>query len=214
MRISIFWRRDDHSRDRIRFDGTILAKASSNAFALSSLSTPRSLWFFGTARIALFYLASPLPLAWRLLPYGLSVVSLPVGQSLSDDALNGPFGSLNVVYAQPDPIGIAEIELREIAVQMLLFAVLVDAFHATLENRVVALDGVGVDVAANVFVNGVVDGFMAGKFPSDPRVPTGIVRHQRRVALDVFVHGLALYRRGAYRRRGNCGHRRRAGPAS
>ena len=42
--------------------------------------------FFGTARIALFYLASPLPLAWRLLPYGHSVMSRPVGRAFAYDA--------------------------------------------------------------------------------------------------------------------------------
>ena len=38
----------------------------------------------------------------------------------------------------------AEIVFREVAVQMLLRAVLVDALHAALEDREVALDGVGV----------------------------------------------------------------------
>ena len=54
-------------------------------------------------------------------------------------------GPLNVIYAQPNAIGIAEIKLREIAVQVLLAAMLVDALHAALEDRIVALDGVGAD---------------------------------------------------------------------
>lgn len=40
---------------------------------------------------------------------------------------------------------------------------LVDAFHAPLENRVVALDRVRGDMPANVFFRGVVHGFMAGE---------------------------------------------------
>ena len=71
-------------------------------------------------------------------------MSLPIGEPLADDALNGARGTLYVIYAQPDAVAIAEIELRQIAVQMLLAAMLVDALHAALEDRVVAFDGVGV----------------------------------------------------------------------
>jgi hypothetical protein len=54
--------------------------------------------FAETARIDLFYLALPLPLAFRLLPYGLSVTSRSIGQSLADCTLNRAGGPLNVIY--------------------------------------------------------------------------------------------------------------------
>ena len=56
-----------------------------------------------------------------------------IGEAFAYDPFHGPRGTLNVVYAKPDAIAIAEIELREIAVQMLLAAMLVDALHAALE---------------------------------------------------------------------------------
>ena len=62
----------------------------------------------GTARIDLFYLASPV-LAFRLLPYGLSVTSRSIRQSLANSALNPTRGALNVIYAQPDAIAIASL---------------------------------------------------------------------------------------------------------
>jgi hypothetical protein len=103
--------------------------------------------FAGTAHIDLFYFLALSPsFALRLLPYGLSVISrCSVSKPLSDDALYRAGSALNVIYAKPNAIGIAEIELREIAVQMLFIAMLVDTLHAALENRIEALDGVGVD---------------------------------------------------------------------
>ena len=99
-----------------------------------------------TARIAQFYSAfvSSFCLC-RLFPYGLSVTSLPIGEPLTDDALHGSFGALHVIYAEPNAIAIAEIKFRKIAMQMFLSTMLIDALHAAFENRIVALDGVGVD---------------------------------------------------------------------
>src|ERR1700687_1328170 len=102
--------------------------------------------FVETARIDLFYLALPGALAFRLLPYGLSVTSRPIGQSLADSALNRAGGTLNIIYAEPNAVAISEIEFRKITVQMLLGAMLIDALHAALENRVVAFDRVGGDI--------------------------------------------------------------------
>jgi len=95
--------------------------------------------FVETARTDLSYFsASPPSFLLRLLPYGLSDMRRPISQTLSNDALYGAFSSLNVVYAQPNTIAIAEIELREIAMQVLLFAVLIHALHAALEDREIA----------------------------------------------------------------------------
>ena len=51
----------------------------------------------------------------------------------------------HVIHAKGNAVVIAEIKLSEIAVQMLLAAMLVGAFHAALEDAEIVLDGVGVD---------------------------------------------------------------------
>src|SRR5579859_1256494 len=105
--------------------------------------------FVGTARIDLSY--SALPFAFwplRLSPYGgLSVMSRSIGQPLADCALNRPCGALNVIYAQRNAIGIAEIVFAQIAMQVLFGAVLIDALHAAFEDRIEAFDRVGGDEA-------------------------------------------------------------------
>ena len=98
-----------------------------------------------TARIALsalaFY-ASVLTLC-RLLPYSRSLTSRSIGEALPNDAFNCSFGALYVIYAKPDAIGIAEIEFCNVTVKVLFRAVLIEAFHAALENRIVAFHCVG-----------------------------------------------------------------------
>src|SRR5258708_5705140 len=99
--------------------------------------------FAETARIDLFYLALPFPWALRLLPYGLSVTRRRIGEALAYNPFHGASGTLNVIYAKPHAIGIAEIKFREITVQVLFLAMLVDAFHAAFEYRIVTLNSVG-----------------------------------------------------------------------
>lgn len=84
---------------------------------------------------------------------------------------------------------IAEIELRQIAVQMLLGAVLVDALHAALKDGIVSLYGVGADDAiafvTDVLLVGVFDGLVAGKAAADLGIPRRFVSHQPGLARDV-----------------------------
>ena len=56
---------------------------------------------------------------------------------------------------------ISEIELRKVAMQMLLRAVLIDAPHASLEDRKAAFNRVRVDGAADVFASAVIDRIVA-----------------------------------------------------
>jgi hypothetical protein len=74
------------------------------------------------------------------LPYSLSVVSRSIGQPLAGDALQGDIGACHIIYAEPDAIGIAEVEFCEITVKVFLAAMLVDADHVALEDREIALD--------------------------------------------------------------------------
>jgi hypothetical protein len=115
-------------------------------------------------------------------------MSLPIGEPLANDTLHDPSGTLYVIYAEPDTIAIPEIKLRQLAVQMLLTAMLIDALHSALEDRIVALDRISVDVAvADIFVGAVLDGFVAGEPLTDVLVVTSLIGHQRGFAGDVIA---------------------------
>src|SRR5579883_54 len=156
--------------------------------------------FAETARIDLSYLVLSSFLAFRLLPYGRSDVRRPIGQALADDALHGAFGALHVIYAQPNAIAIAEVELRKVAVQVLFLAMLIDTLHAALKNRVVALNGVGVDrlnvelvaldpeLIANVLFRTMLHGLVASEVVRNIVVVLGFVGHDGRFARNVLAH--------------------------
>jgi hypothetical protein len=118
--------------------------------------------FVETARIALFASAFYflVLVLCPLLPYGRSLTSCSIGEALSNNSLDCQFCALRVIYAEPDSIAIAEIEFGKVAVQMLLAAMLVDAFHAALEDRIVAFNGVCVDDPTHVFADAVIDGLV------------------------------------------------------
>lgn len=63
---------------------------------------------------------------------------------------------------------VAEVELGQVAVQVLALAVLVGADHAALERREVAFKGVGRAVATLPLVVPVVDGQVLRKALGDP----------------------------------------------
>jgi hypothetical protein len=80
---------------------------------------------------------------------GRGLVRLSIRQAFAFGTLNGK--------RRPFPIGdfasvVTEIKFRQITVQMLLAAMLVHTTHATLEDREVAFNGIGVNVAASVFL--------------------------------------------------------------
>src|SRR6266540_137897 len=112
-----------------------------------------------TARIGLYPSFSDFAFAsaLRLLPYGLSVMRRPIGKALPDDTTDRTFSALYIITAERNAIAVAEIEFRQVPMQVLLFAVLVHAFHAALKNREVAFNGIGVndalDAMPHVFVD-------------------------------------------------------------
>src|ERR1700730_9571614 len=145
--------------------------------------------FQQTARIVVCPSSSGFAFAFRLLfPYGLSVMSRLIGKSLSDDTHKCALSALDVIYAEPNAVAIAKIEFTQIAVQMALATMLVNAFHAALENAVVAFDGVGVDNAATVFMRRMVNAFMACKLAADCFVMAPFVGHQVRFLADIISH--------------------------
>jgi hypothetical protein len=74
-------------------------------------------------------------------------------------------------------MAVAKIKLRKIAVQVLLFAVLIYAAHALLEHAEIALGTVGSHVAAGIFLCAVVHGFVAGHAATDVFVPRSLIGH-------------------------------------
>jgi hypothetical protein len=132
----------------------------------------------GTARIEPYLSSAAYFLVFLLLPYGLSVSRPRIGEALSNDTLDCSLSALHIVNSETDAVAIAEIELRKISVQMAFAAMLVNAFHATLEDRIEAFDSIGMDVPANVFLSAMVHALMAGEFGADLKILAGFVGHQ------------------------------------
>ena len=72
-------------------------------------------------------------------------ISRSIGKPPANDTAKGLLCPLGIAHAKRDPLIIPEIILSEIAVKVLLSAMLVDALHAALEDAEIAFDGVGVD---------------------------------------------------------------------
>jgi hypothetical protein len=94
---------------------------------------------------------------------------LPIRETLADNASDGALSALAIIYANSDPVAIAEVKLCEITVQMFLGTVLIGAFRAALENREVVFNGVGRCVSTDVFASRVLDGFVFRKIQSDAK---------------------------------------------
>src|ERR1043166_7820413 len=75
--------------------------------------------------------------------------------------------------------------------QVLFLAVLVNALHATLEDAEITLNPVGGYLAANIFLNGMVDGLMIGHEVTDQFVKLGLVRHETGFAGYVVENNLS-----------------------
>src|SRR5205823_6419365 len=94
--------------------------------------------------------------------------------------------------AKPHAIGIAEVEFRQVAVQMLLATMLVNADHAALEDRVEAFDGIGVNSALalipNIFLIAVTNGAVTGKLLPYAVVNVGLIGHEVGFTGDVLAH--------------------------
>jgi hypothetical protein len=136
--------------------------------------------FQQTARILVCPSSSAFAFAFRLLfPYGLSDISRSIGKPLANDTHKSALGALDIIYAEPDAIAIAEIKFAQIAMQMLFAAMLIDAFHATFEHAVEILDGVGMNRPAHIFIRFVTDALMAREMIAELGIMTAFVGHHR-----------------------------------
>lgn len=71
-----------------------------------------------------------------------------VGKSLAGGPSQCNQAPFSIVHTVRDPAVIPEVELRSVAVKVLLAAVLVNTLHAPLEDAVEAFNRVRVDAAA------------------------------------------------------------------
>lgn len=83
---------------------------------------------------------------------------LPVGEPLALRATDRGKGAVGIVEAELFAGVVTEIVFGQVPVQVLLFAVLVDAFHSTFEDGEHAFNRVGVNVAANVLFRAMAHG--------------------------------------------------------
>src|SRR5687768_3473755 len=91
---------------------------------------------------------------------GAGRVSPPVGEPLADHAQQRRVGTRQIIHSECNTMIVTEVELGQIAVEMLLSAVLVDTLHAALEGAEEASKRVGMRVAANILTGRVVHGLM------------------------------------------------------
>src|SRR5580765_503364 len=78
--------------------------------------------------------------------------SRSIGQPLADCPCNRAVSALGIVHAASDAVAVPEIKFRKVAVKVLFLTVLVNRLHTLLEDAEIAFDGVGVRIAANVFL--------------------------------------------------------------
>jgi hypothetical protein len=66
----------------------------------------------------------------------------PISKALPDNSSRQFFGAFHIVCVECNAVAVAEIKLGNIAVQVFLAAVLIDAFHAAFEYGIEILNGV------------------------------------------------------------------------
>src|ERR1700735_668047 len=99
----------------------------------------------------------------------------PICQSLPGNSLKRAACASIIIHAKRNAVAVAEIKLREITVQMLFGAMLVDALHAALEDRIVALNRVRADVSPSIFISTMVDRIVAQKVSADLLIPAALI---------------------------------------
>lgn len=83
-----------------------------------------------------------------------------IGQSLADDALDRKVSAGMIVNPELFAVGVPKIELGKVAVQMRFADMEVAADDAALEDRKEALDRIGMERAAHIFLGPVVQDFV------------------------------------------------------
>jgi hypothetical protein len=113
-------------------------------------------------------------------------VSCCIGQSATNDAAKCILAALSVLNAEGGAVVVTELKLRDVAVQMLLGAMLIDALHAALENRKAAFDSVRVNAATAILTGTMIHSTVAKvHMPKLATILRGLVRHNVRFPVNV-----------------------------
>ena len=94
-------------------------------------------------------------------------------------------GAVAIVVVKCNAVVVAKIELVDVALQVLVRALLIDAAHSALEDAEIAFDGVGVNLTTPIFFDAVLDGFMPIKEPANRLLRSSFVGVQLGQAADV-----------------------------
>lgn len=119
------------------------------------------------------------------------LISGSIGQPFASDAFQCATRAHFIAHAKRNAIAVPKVELGQIAVQVLLSTVLINALHAALEDRVVALDCVRVNrsvtFATHVFIVLVANAVVARNAGLILQIfiPARRVGHDGALAIDV-----------------------------
>jgi hypothetical protein len=97
-------------------------------------------------------------------------------------------------YPRLDPIGVSKIVLGEIAMQVFLTAMLIDAHHAAPKDGKEALSGVhaggnaGHAISVSVFLSTTIDSAVSRESLADTDVLPCLIGHKMRLFGDIFQH--------------------------
>ena len=113
-----------------------------------------------------------------------------IHKTLALAALDCATRPLTIADAKSNAVGIAEVKLAQIRLQMLFAAMLINAFHAALEDAEKSFDGVGCRLAANIFAGTMIDSFVGGERFARLLVELRFVRIERAIQNDIFAQVL------------------------
>src|SRR6185369_1567563 len=113
------------------------------------------------------------------------LVRLTVREALAFAALNGKYRTFSIGNVAGR---IAEIELCQIAMQVLFGAMLIDALHAAFEDREITLNRVRMDLAAHVLARAVLHSLMIANASKARRIEAAFIGEQAAFLRHVLAH--------------------------
>jgi hypothetical protein len=128
--------------------------------------------------------------SWRGL-LGLGAVSCLIGKALALGTFQRTIRAGVVIAAKRNPVVIPEVKFGQIPVQMGFRNVLVNAVNAALENTEIALNRVGMHVAANIFPSTVGDSAVRSEVVADIGIKLGLIGHEVAFERDIPSHDAA-----------------------
>jgi hypothetical protein len=112
------------------------------------------------------------------------LVSRSIGEPLANYPAQRQFSPLGIIHAERNSVIVPEIELGEVAMQVFLADMLIDAVDPAFEDREVSLGGIGGCIAAHVFLLRVVDSAVTGEPLASFPIHAALVSAQVRGNID------------------------------